>query len=238
MCKALAATSATTRSTISPKLSDTLSWVKGKHNLKIGVDWQAPQQNIVDFNNVGGTWGFNASGTNIGSGNTSTVLGIPNATTGTSFATLLLGYPTAVSIAPAVIPYQYRWKYWAGFLQDDWKITSKLTLNIGVRYQIEVPRSEKHHLQGYFVDQPVTLPTGAQQQGYIQLDGLGGDVQHALADALQQIEPRFGFAYRLPAIHSRAPGDSRRVCHQSRSYQRTVQQRNSRSESEVGILSH
>lgn len=179
------------------ELSDTLSWVKGKHNLKVGGDWQAPQQNIVDYNNVGGTWGFNASGTNIGSGNTGTVLGIPNATTGTSFATLLLGYPTAVSIAPAVIPYQYRWKYVAGFLQDDWKISSDLTLNIGVRYQIEVPRSEKHHLQGYFVDQPIKLATGAQQQGYIQLDGLGG-VQNTLwPTRYNNIEPRFGFAYRV-----------------------------------------
>jgi len=180
--------------------SDTLSWVKGKHNLKIGADWQAPQQNLVDYGNVAGSWSFNASGTNIGSGNTSTVLGIPNATTGTSFATLLLGYPTGVSIAPAVIPYQYRWKYWAFFLQDDWKITGKLTLNIGLRYQIEVPRSEKHHLQGSFVDSPITLASGAQQQGYIQLDGLGGASDTLWPTRYNNWEPRFGFAYRLPAI--------------------------------------
>ena len=182
------------------EMSDTLSWVKGKHSLKIGADWQAPEQNIVDFGNVGGTWAFNASGTNIGAGNTNTVLGIPNATTGTSFATLLLGYPTGVTIAPAVIPYQYRWKYWAFFLQDDWKITGKLTLNIGLRYQIEVPRSEKHHMQGEFVDQPITLPTGAQQQGYVQLAGLGGAPNTLWPTRYNNWEPRFGFAYRLPAL--------------------------------------
>ncbi len=180
--------------------SDTLSWVKGNHNLKMGADWQAPQQNIVDYGNVGGTWAFNASGTNIGSGNTGTVLGIPNATTGTSFATLLLGYPTGVTVAPAVIPYQYRWKYWAFFLQDDWKITGRLTLNIGLRYQIEVPRTEKHHLQGSFVDEPVTLASGAQQRGYIQLDGLGGAPNTLWPTRYDNWEPRFGFAYRLPAI--------------------------------------
>jgi hypothetical protein len=182
------------------ELSDTLSWVLGKHNLKIGADWQAPQQNLVDFNNVGGAWQFSSAQTNIGSGNTQTVLGIPNATTGTSFASLLLGYPNSVSIAPAVIPYQYRWKYWAGFLQDDWKVTSNLTLNIGVRYQVEVPRSEKHHLQGYFVDQPITLPTGAQQQGYIQLNGLGGARNTLWPTRYNNIEPRFGFAYRVRAF--------------------------------------
>jgi len=180
--------------------SDTLSWVKGKHNLKIGADWQAPQQNLVDYGNVGGTWSFSASYTNIGSGNTGTVLGIPNATTGAGFATLLLGYPSGVSIAPAVIPYQYRWKYWAGFFQDDWKISPKLTLNMGMRYQIEVPREEKHNMQGVFVNQPVTLSTGAQQQGYIQMDGYNGASRTLWPTRYNNWEPRFGFAYRLPAI--------------------------------------
>jgi hypothetical protein len=180
------------------QLTDTLSWTRGRHNLKLGFDWQAPQQNIVDYNNVGGSWQFNQSGTNIGSANTATALGIPNATTGGGFATLLLGYPTSITIAPAVIPYQYRWKYYAGFLQDDFKITPRLTLNLGVRYQIEVPRSEKHHKQGYFVDSPITLSNGAQQQGYVQLDGLGGAPDTLWSTRHNNIEPRVGFALRLP----------------------------------------
>jgi hypothetical protein len=178
--------------------SDTFSWVKGRHNLKMGVDWQAPQQNIVDFGNVAGSWSFSSSYTNIGNGNTGTVLGIPNATTGTSFATLLLGYPSAVSLAPAVIPYQYRWKYWGFFIQDDYKISSRLTLNIGMRYQIEVPRTEKHNLQGNFVDQTVTLANGAQQQGYIQMDGYNGTPATLWPTRYNNWEPRFGFALRLP----------------------------------------
>jgi hypothetical protein len=180
------------------QLTDTLSWTKGKHNLKFGFDVQAPQQNIVDYNNVGGVWSFNQSGTNIGPGNTASVLGIPNATTGAGFATLLLGYPTSVNVAPAVIPYQYRWKYYAGFLQDDFRVTPRLTLNLGVRYQVEIPRSEKHHKQGYFVDQPAALPSGAQQQGYIQLAGLGGAPDTLWSTRYNNLEPRIGFAYRLP----------------------------------------
>jgi hypothetical protein len=180
------------------QLAEIFSWTKGKHNLKIGFDFQAPQQNIVDYNNVGGSWSFNQSLTNIGAGNTGTVLGIPNATTGTGLASILLGYPNSVSIAPAVIPYQYRWKYYAGFVQDDFKVAPRLTLNLGLRYQVEVPRSEKHDKQGYFVNQPVTLATGAQQQGYIQLDGLGGAPNTLWPTRYNNIEPRVGFAYRLP----------------------------------------
>ncbi len=182
------------------QLTDTLNWSKGKHNLKIGFDVQAPQQNLVDYNNVGGSWSFSGGQTNIGSGNTLNTVGIANATTGTGLASLLLGYPSGISIAPAVIPYQYRWKYYAGFVQDDWKLTSRLTLNIGLRYQVEVPRSEKHHKQGYFVDKPVTLANGAQQQGYIQLDGMGGAINTLWPTRYNNWEPRFGLAYRPPAF--------------------------------------
>jgi len=180
------------------QLAEIFSWTKGKHNLKLGFDVQAPQQNIVDYNNVGGSWSFNQSQTNIGAGNTAAVLGITNATTGTGLASLLLGYPNSVTIAPAVIPYQYRWKYFAGFVQDDFKVSPRLTLNLGLRYQVEVPRSEKHDKQGYFVNQPVTLASGAQQQGYIQLDGLGGAPTTLWPTRYNNIEPRVGFALRLP----------------------------------------
>ncbi len=179
------------------EIRNTISWTKGKHAIKAGVEFNAPQQNIVDYNNVGGVWSFNQSQTNIVSGNTTTVLGIPNATTGSGLASILLGYPNSVSIAPAVIPYQYRWKYYAGFVEDDIRMTPKLTLNFGVRYQVEVPRSEKHFKQGYFVDQPVTLANGTVQEGYIQLDGLGGAPATLWPTRYNNIEPRIGFAYRV-----------------------------------------
>ena len=71
---------------------------------------------------------------------------------------------------------------------------------MGLRYQIETPRSEKHNKQGYFVDQPIALPSGAQQQGYIQLDGLGGAPDTLWPTRYNNLEPRFGLAYRLPKI--------------------------------------
>jgi hypothetical protein len=131
--------------------------------------------------------------------NTTAVLGIPNAATGFNIASLLLGIPSSVNLAPYASTYQYRWKYYAGFIQDDFKITPNLTLNIGFRYQIEVPRSEKHNMQGSFVDQTVTLPTGQQQEGYIQLDGRGGAPTTLWPTRYNNWEPRIGFAYRLPS---------------------------------------
>jgi hypothetical protein len=182
------------------QLAEIVNWTHGRHSLKMGFELQAPQQNLIDYNNVGGSWGFNSSMTNIGSGNTTTVLGIPNAQTGLGMASLLLAFPNSVTMAPAVIPYQYRWKYYAGFVQDDFKVTPRLTLNLGVRYQVEVPRSEKHHNQGYFVSQTVTTSTGAQQGGYVQLNGLGGAPGTLWPVRYNNLEPRIGFAYRPPRL--------------------------------------
>jgi outer membrane receptor protein involved in Fe transport len=182
------------------QLSDILSWNKGRHNIKGGFEFMAPQMNLIDYNNVGGSWSFSNSYTNIGSASTATVLGVPNAATGLGWASLLMGFPSGVSLAPAVIPYQYRWKYYAGFLQDDYKVSSRLTLNLGVRYQVEVPRSEKHNNQGTFVpDQTVTLANGRQQVGYLQMDGFGGAPTTLWPTRYNDFEPRIGFAWRTPA---------------------------------------
>lgn len=182
------------------QLTNILNWTKSKHSIKTGFEFHAPQQNLIDYANVGGSWQFTASMTNIGSGNTATVLGIPNAQTGMGMASLLLGYPNSVTMAPAVIPYQYRWKYYAGFFQDDFRVTPRLTLNLGVRYQVEVPRSEKHNNQGYFVAETVTTPSGAQQAGYLQLTGRGGARKTLWHTRYNGIEPRVGFAWRAPGL--------------------------------------
>src|SRR5260370_42298967 len=88
----------------------------------------------------------------------------------------------------------------AGLVQGDWKVTSRLTFNIGLRYQIEVPRSEKHDKQGAFVDHRIALPSGADQNGYIQLGGQNGAPTTLWPTRYNNIEPRFGFAWRLPKL--------------------------------------
>ena len=180
--------------------TDIFNWTIGRHNIKIGFEFQAPQQNLVDYTNEAGSWNFYNSMTSIGNANTATYPGLmtPNAETGFGPATMLLGIVNGVAIAPSVVPYQYRWKYYAGFLQDDFKFSPRLTLNVGVRYQVEVPRSEKHDNQGYWVNQPTTNSQGIQVPGYIQMFGLGGAPDTLWPTRYNNLEPRFGFAYRVP----------------------------------------
>ena len=180
--------------------NDHFSWVTGRHSIKVGMEFQAPQQNLTDFGLAKGRWAFNGTFTNIGAGvNTATYPSInrPNATTGFGPAQVLLGFPDNANVTSNVVPYQYRWKYYAGFLADDIKLTPRLTLNVGLRYQVEVPRSEKHHNQGTYVNIPAKTSDAVDVIGAIQLFGLGGYRDTILPIKYNNFEPRLGFAYRL-----------------------------------------
>ncbi len=180
------------------QLVNIFNWTRGRSNLKAGFEFQAPQQNLIDLASVQGNWGFGGGMTNIGASSTLGALGASGLTTGYAMASLLLGYPSGISMAPAAISYQYRWKYYSAFVQNDYKLTPRLTLNLGARYQIEVPRSEKNHNQGSFVPGKVVNSRGQELGGYIQLHGLGGAPKTLWPTRYNNIEPRIGFAYRLP----------------------------------------
>jgi hypothetical protein len=182
------------------QLADIFNWTRGRHSIKAGFEFQAPQQNLNDLSAAQGTWTFNHSMTNIGSGDTGTYPGLttPNAQTGFSIASFLLGFPNSVTAAPSPKSYQYRWKYYAGFVQDDIKLTPRLTVNLGLRYQIEQPRSEKHHNQGNYVNAKATNSQGQEVMGYVQLSGLGAGPATLFPTRYNSIEPRIGLAWRLP----------------------------------------
>src|SRR5947199_10384396 len=91
----------------------------------------------------GGRWQFRVVNT---SSNRSTT--ITNG--GNQIASLLEGVPNSVDLRPLILEYDYRWKSYAGFVQNDWKVKSNLTLNLGLRYSLQLPRAEKHNMQGEF----------------------------------------------------------------------------------------
>lgn len=188
----------------------------GATSLKFGVDLSHSLQNVIPlYGAFGGVYAFNTVPTN--STGTSTGTG------GSPFATFLLGIPNnggspAVTLRSVEVPYYYRWNSGAGFIQDDWKVKPNLTLHIGLRYALQLPRTEKYDHQGVFrpdLSQTVNLPAplnlsyagftqtiGSIQEVPFAFSGVGGNSRYLTPPQYRDFEPRFGFAWS-PDILSR-----------------------------------
>jgi trimeric autotransporter adhesin len=116
-----------------------------KHSLKTGFEYLAeetdPDSPVSSFAGTGTTTAFSFDNT-FTRETVNTTAGYANG--GDGIAALLLGYNSggAASIVPSPA---YEWNYWAGFVQDDWRLASKLVLNLGFRYDYLSPFTERHN---------------------------------------------------------------------------------------------
>ncbi len=182
--------------------SDDLTIVAGRHNIQIGMDMRMMQQNTLSSGllfSCCGTYDFtNVNPTSSGNANIATGSG------GYPFASFLLGTPNAITLAGASIPYYYRYKTAATYFQDDYKVSSNLTLNIGIRWQYVSPRSEKYNRQASLdIDHPfqvnTTTATGAfngtvSAFNYV-FTGTGTGSKYLEPPHEKNFEPRIGFAW-------------------------------------------
>jgi Carboxypeptidase regulatory-like domain len=118
------------------RFSDTLNWVHGKHEFKFGYEQWYQQYSPLNFQNTSGTFNF-------GNGQTAVTPALANQT-GNGIASLLLGLPQSANYT--VYDSQARWlrSYFAGFVQDSFKVTPTFTLNLGLRYEIDQPFKEAY----------------------------------------------------------------------------------------------
>ncbi|HEX8138068.1 MAG TPA: TonB-dependent receptor [Pyrinomonadaceae bacterium] len=196
-------------------LSDILYWTRGDMTWKMGTDISDARLQVTPFfAAAGGRWQFRTV-------NTSNNRGTGLANGGNDLASFLLGVPNAVDVRPLLLDYNYQWKSYAFFVQNDWKVKPNVTLNLGVRYSLQYPRTEKNNLQGVFrpdLAQTVTL-TDAQRRatatglGFsatapipasvpttavipaFAFAGQGGRSRYITPIDYTGIEPRFGFAW-------------------------------------------
>jgi outer membrane receptor protein involved in Fe transport len=125
-------------------MSDIAYWNRGNMAWKFGVDLDKALLAVTPFFAAsGGRWQFRTVNTSNNRGT-----GLPNG--GNDFASFLLGVPNTVDIRPLLLDYNYQWDSGALFAQNDWKVRPNLTLNLGVRYSLQYPRTEKNNLQGVF----------------------------------------------------------------------------------------
>jgi hypothetical protein len=174
------------------QISDNFTHVSGKHTLKFGGDYRWMQTNGADFFLSQGSFAFRSQETAF-----PTTEGRANS--GNGFASFLLGaVDNARYNVLAVVPGN-RYKYFATYFQDDWKVSSRLTLNLGLRYEIFFPRTESfNNLSGF--DPTVPNPAAGNIPGAIAFlgDGPGRNGRTSFADTWYKgFGPRFGFAYSL-----------------------------------------
>jgi hypothetical protein len=118
---------------------DTMSWVHGRHTLKLGTDIRREALNIIAPPNPTGSYGFTTTGTNSST-----------ATGGNALASMLLGQVNAFSIDIQKNALRERAHIAEFFIGDDWKVTDRLTLNIGTRYTLNFPSTEVNNQVAVF----------------------------------------------------------------------------------------
>ncbi len=119
-------------------VSDTVSWNHGKHNWRFGGDYRRILQSFRAARNAEGSFVFTGFATSAyASGSTQA---LPD--TGYDFADFLLGYPQQTSLQYGVSSYNFRGNSSDLFVQDDWRLFAKLSLNLGVRYEYIGPYTE------------------------------------------------------------------------------------------------
>jgi TonB dependent receptor-like, beta-barrel len=179
--------------------------VLARHTLKAGGTYEKMFVNFTQLGSPDGQYSFGSSYTQ-----QNTSLG-GSTTQGNGFATFLLGLPSnngndlqyTFSAATASA-------YMGAYFQDDFKVNSKLTLNLGIRYDVDIPRTERYNRLSYFdinaasplqgmVQASAICPNCGNLKGAMRFVGTQGAAygRHQTPTDENNWGPRVGFAYRV-----------------------------------------
>jgi hypothetical protein len=196
------------------QLLDTVTWTKGKHTMKFGADYRRLHSTMgaAFYNDLAGSYSFNGSvlGSLLGGG------------AATPLASFLLGYPDNSTIATTLQPnVNATAQHYATFAQDDWKVSSRFTLNFGLRWEFHPAFRDAYNNLANFDYNYSSTVNGVPEKGAIILPGPGtlGIVSPGFAQSIYptpivtaqslglpaalrysqktDFAPRIGFAYRL-----------------------------------------
>ena len=171
-------------------VNESLLTGKGAHSLTLGWDLQRTQWNSVAETNARGTLFFGGLATSLIDAN-----GNPVANTGSDFADFLLGLPQQSSVRYLGADTYLRGTNLAAFAQDEWRAKPNLTFNLGVRYEVFRPMTEKYGRMANLDINP------SFTQVAVVTPGVAGPFSGAYPDGLidtdwNNVSPRFGFAWR------------------------------------------
>jgi len=168
-----------------------------RHTLKMGMDYRKLMINFLQLGQPSGQYSFNQSWTqrdpNQGS-----------STAGFGLASLLIGVPSSGNISHDPTPASAS-PYWAWYFEDNWKVTPKFTVTLGLRYDLDIPRAERFDRYSVF-DFSATSPIADRVPAneFFTKAALRGAIRFVDADNRHQVPtdknnwgPRIGFAYNF-----------------------------------------
>ncbi|HWS87932.1 MAG TPA: TonB-dependent receptor [Pyrinomonadaceae bacterium] len=188
-------------------LQGNVSTVRGSHTIRVGGEVRDNRINArgASFSFGGGQFAFNRNFTQLDPSQPQT------GTQGSALASLLLGYPASGVVTNLAYP-AFRWRYYAPYIQDDIKVSRKLTVTLGLRYDYEAPPTERFNQmnRGFAFDQTSPLqaqiagrpgvsecPACGNLRGGLLFAGVGGQPEEAFERDRNNFQPRVGAAYEL-----------------------------------------
>jgi hypothetical protein len=169
---------------ISNAYEDSVSWQRGRHQLKFGFAWRTSIDGDVFGLYPGGSFTFN----NLATSNPASP-----GTGGEGLASLLLG-----QVYEGQIQYDNHLhsgaQSWGAYAQDDFRVTPTLTVNLGLRYDLDMPRHEFHNQQNGF--DPTTINPVSGTPGVVTFAGRDGTSIYSNNWDKNNFGPRIGFAWK------------------------------------------
>ncbi len=168
-------------------VSDSVSWIRGRHSLRMGFEWRHSQYSRISNANTSPNFNFL---------NLQTAWKANDIQTGDPFASFLLGVPSEESLQ--ISSHNPRWlqNYYVGYLQDDFKFRRDLTFNIGFRYEVDTPRHESLGAQSVL---DLAVPNNGNAAVPISPAVPGALIYGTSATGAKtyykDFSPRLGFAY-------------------------------------------
>ena len=170
--------------------------ILGAHTLRLGWEGRLLRVNDTESGSSTGNFSFANATTQGPNPNAAT------ATAGNSIASLLLGVGSgSMIISSKDVATQS--KYFGAYLQDDWKVSRRLTLNLGLRYDVDIPRTERYNRMETF-DPSAPSPLASRPglnglTGGVVFVGVNGKNRRQYDPQWSNFGPRLGFAYQVAA---------------------------------------
>ena len=172
-----------------------MSLTRGAHNIRSGLDIRQTNVFNENYNNAGGGVQFNRDFTR-------STLTANSELEGNAFASFLLGAPSSGNVDVNPKPH-YQWLFMAPWIQDDWRVSNRLTVNLGFRWDINGSVTEENDMLNYAFDPTIVnrcrraCPGSQQVMGGIRFAGVDGAPDRPWKLDKNNWQGRVGMAYSI-----------------------------------------